>query len=92
MNYFKKQLRKADRVIRILSILLIKLYRAIFSPSAGVLRYLPFYVRPSCIFYPTCSEYAIDCFKKYSFWRALRKTADRIRRCHPGNDPAVDLP
>lgn len=70
----------------------IYLYQAILSPSVGILRYLPFYPRPSCIFYPTCSEYGVQCFKKYPFFTAVRKTINRIGRCHPGNDPAVDLP
>ncbi len=77
---------------RTIAIGLIRLYRAIFSPTVGILHYLPFYPRPSCIFYPTCSEYGIECFKKYSFFTALRKTATRVSRCHPGNDPKVDLP
>ncbi|MEO5646296.1 MAG: membrane protein insertion efficiency factor YidD [Candidatus Paceibacterota bacterium] len=52
----------------------------------------PFYTKPHCIFYPTCSQYGQECFKKYPFWTALRKTLHRISRCHPGNDPQVDLP
>ncbi|MBP6905003.1 MAG: membrane protein insertion efficiency factor YidD [Candidatus Pacebacteria bacterium] len=71
---------------------LIYIYRRIFSPSVGILRFIPFYPRPSCIFYPTCSEYGVECFKKYPFFTALRKTATRIGRCHPGNEPKVDLP
>ncbi len=52
----------------------------------------PFYTKNHCIFYPTCSQYAAECFKTYPFWEALRKSVDRIRRCHPGNEPRVDLP
>ncbi len=73
-------------------ILIIKLYRFVLSPSVGFLRFLPFYPKPSCIFYPTCSEYGVQCFKKYSFLKAFKKTAHRIIRCHPGNEPGVDLP
>ncbi|MBY0328501.1 membrane protein insertion efficiency factor YidD [Patescibacteria group bacterium] len=88
MNYLKK-LKKipANSVI-----LIIKFYRVVFSPSVGMLRHLPFYPRSVCIFYPTCSEYGIQCFQKYSLIEAFMKTGSRIGRCHPGNEPKVDLP
>ena len=70
----------------------IVLYRTIFSPTVGVLRFFPFYPRPSCVFYPTCSAYAITCFKQHSFFTAFRKTTHRIVRCHPGTPPQIDLP
>lgn len=85
MNFLKKLPNKAI-------IGLIFIYRWALSPSVGILRYLPGYPKPSCIFYPTCSEYGIECFKKYSFFRAFGKTINRIGRCHPGNEPRVDLP
>ncbi|MCC6199011.1 membrane protein insertion efficiency factor YidD [Candidatus Nomurabacteria bacterium] len=74
------------------AIVFISLYRTLFSPSVGLFRFLPFYSPPSCIFYPTCSEYGKEAFKKYPFLVAFKKTVSRIRRCHPGNDPRVDLP
>lgn len=85
-------LRPINKLLNTVAMLAIRLYRALFSPSVGILRFLPFYPRPTCIFYPTCSEYGIECFKKYSFLTALRKTTRRISRCHPGNEPSVDLP
>lgn len=84
--------QKVKKIPNNIAIALVFVYRALLSPSVGVLRYLPFYPKPSCIFYPTCSEYAVVCFKKYSFFIALKKTTTRIYRCHPGNEPAVDLP
>ncbi|MEK7227946.1 MAG: membrane protein insertion efficiency factor YidD [Patescibacteria group bacterium] len=71
---------------------LILIYQKVFSPSLGFLRFLPFYPKPNCIFYPSCSEYGAACFRNYNFFKALRKTLGRIGRCHPGNDPRVDLP
>ena len=85
-------LPKLKNVPNSVAIGLIRLYRALLSPSVGVLRYLPFYPRPSCIFYPTCSEYGVTCFKKYPFFIALQKTVRRIGRCHPGSEPGIDLP
>lgn len=89
MNSLVKLLDKAARSI---AIACIRLYRALVSPSVGILRFLPFYPRATCIFYPTCSEYSIQCFTKYSFLTAVRKTVTRVGRCHPGNEPGVDLP
>ena len=47
---------------------------------------------PSCRFHPTCSQYAIDALRKYSFLKACWKITRRISRCHPwggqGYDPA----
>ncbi len=68
------------------------LYRALLSPSVGVFRFIPGYPKPSCVFYPTCSEYGMLCFKQYSFIQASKKTVYRIGRCHPGTDPSVDMP
>lgn len=80
------------KVFNRLAIVVIHIYRLMFSPSVGVLRHIPLYPRNTCIFYPTCSEYAIQAFTIYSFSIALRKTIGRIGRCHPGNTPAVDYP
>ncbi|MGH8626568.1 MAG: membrane protein insertion efficiency factor YidD [Gammaproteobacteria bacterium] len=63
-------------------ILLIRLYRFVFSPFFG----------QGCRFSPTCSEYALSVIENYGpirgSWLALR----RILRCHPfhtgGFDPA----
>lgn len=92
MRLLKKLERIADRALRLIVLSLIAIYRLVFSPTNGILRHLPFYFRPSCIFYPTCSEYAKACFEKYPFRRALIRSVRRIGRCHPGNDPTVDLP
>lgn len=50
------------------------------------------FIPPRCRFQPTCSNYAIQCFQKYSTIVALKKTIKRIAKCHPfhpgGNDPA----
>lgn len=83
---------KLKKIPNYLVIFIIKIYRLTLSPSVGILRFLPFYPRNSCIFYPTCSDYSVKCFEKYSFLKAFRKSINRISRCHPGNDPEIDLP
>lgn len=71
-------------LLRILSlpfIALIKLYQWIISPILG----------PKCRFTPTCSQYAIEAFKKHGVFKGLWLTVRRLSRCHPwgghGYDP-----
>lgn len=62
-------------------IFLIRVYRSIFSPLFP----------PSCRFTPTCSEYAIEVFKRYGLSRGLGMSIWRVLRCNPfspgGYDP-----
>ena len=62
-------------------ILLIKFYQVCISPLKG---------GPTCRFTPTCSQYALEAFKKYGpfkgGWLALR----RILRCHPWGGSGYD--
>lgn len=50
--------------------------------------------RPTCIYYPTCSSYAVEAFEKRGFLVGLLLTAWRILRCNPlshgGFDPVPD--
>lgn len=85
-------LQKLKKIPNYIAILLITVYRWIFSPSVGILRFLPFYPKHVCIFYPTCSEYGLMCFEKMPFFKALYKTIHRIHRCNPKNTPRVDMP
>ena len=84
--------QKLAKTLNVIAILLIQLYRLIFSPSVGVLRFLSFYPKNVCIFHPTCSEYGLIVFRTYPFHTAFLMTLDRVRRCHPGNEPRVDYP
>ncbi len=88
MNFWTK----LNKIPNILAILFIRFYRFTLSPSVGILRFLPFYPKPSCIFYPTCSEYGIICYQKLPFFKATIKTLNRISRCHPFNEPKIDKP
>jgi len=67
-------------------IFLAKAYRLVISPV------LP----PSCRFYPTCSEYAIEALSKHGALRGGWLTLRRLGRCHPfcagGIDPVPDSP
>lgn len=61
-------------------ICLIKFYRSCISP----------YKRPCCRFTPTCSQYALEAFRKYGpikgFWLALK----RVLRCNPWGGSGYD--
>ncbi|UWG99337.1 membrane protein insertion efficiency factor YidD [Dehalobacter sp. DCM] len=60
---------------------LIVFYQRYISPLKG----------PSCRFYPSCSEYAIQSVKKYGILKGMGKSIIRISKCHPfhpgGYDP-----
>ena len=65
-----------------LMIFLIYLYRKYVSPLKR---------RPTCIYTPTCSQYAIEALEKYGFLKGSFLAVKRILRCHPfakgGYDP-----
>jgi len=44
----------------------------------------------SCIYTPTCSEYAETAIKKYGMFRGIRLALRRILRCHPFKDGGYD--
>tara|TARA_B100000941_G_C28170944_1_gene382197 strand:- start:23 stop:262 length:240 start_codon:yes stop_codon:yes gene_type:complete len=54
-------------------ILLIKFYRFFISP----------FFSGSCKFEPSCSSYALECFKNYNLIKAFYKTIIRIFKCNP---------
>jgi putative membrane protein insertion efficiency factor len=67
--------RRRDVIVRIVVkflILLIKVYKISFS-----------FKRPSCMFVPTCSQYAIEAIKKHGPIKGIYLSALRILRCRP---------
>jgi putative membrane protein insertion efficiency factor len=73
-----------NAILKILSypfIALIKIYQWTLSPLLG----------PQCRYTPTCSNYALQAFRKYGLFKGLWLTIKRISRCHPwgghGEDP-----
>ena len=67
--------------MRLLFILIIMIYQKTISP----------FLLPSCRYKPTCSEYAIQAFKKKGSYKGFVLTIKRIFKCHPwgggGYDP-----
>ena len=58
-------------------IFLIRIYQKVLSPLK---------LRPSCIFYPTCSQYAIEAIEEHGFFIGLSLGIRRILRCNPFNN------
>jgi len=44
----------------------------------------------SCVFYPTCSEYAKDAINKYGVTKGLCLSLFRILRCHSWQKNHID--
>jgi len=61
-------------------ILLIKIYQYAISPLIG----------PKCRFTPTCSNYALNAFKKYGLFKGFWLSIKRISRCHPWGGSGYD--
>lgn len=67
-------------MLRKIFIFPIRLYQKFISPL------LP----PSCRFYPTCSEYAVQAITKYGIFIGSAKAIWRILRCNPFNKGGLD--
>jgi putative membrane protein insertion efficiency factor len=63
----------------------IKLYQKWLSPLK----------KPSCVFYPTCSEYTQQAIQKYGIPKGIFLGLGRLLRCHPWQknhfDPVVSF-
>lgn len=61
-------------------IALIKIYQWVISPWLG----------PKCRFTPTCSQYALEAFKKYGPLKGLWLACRRLAKCHPWGGQGYD--
>lgn len=66
--------------MRKIFVFLIRVYQKIISPLFP----------PSCRFYPTCSEYAVQALIKYGVFRGGVKAVWRILKCNPFNKGGYD--
>ncbi|MFU0791069.1 membrane protein insertion efficiency factor YidD [Virgibacillus proomii] len=60
---------------------LIKFYRVAISP----------FKPPTCRFYPTCSEYGLEAYRRFGFFKGTYLTVKRISKCHPFHPGGIDL-
>ena len=63
-----------------LCIKLIEFYKRKISPGMS----------KKCRFYPTCSSYGLECYKRFNFFKASFLTFWRIIRCNPWNKGGYD--
>ncbi|HUX93834.1 MAG TPA: membrane protein insertion efficiency factor YidD [Ignavibacteriaceae bacterium] len=66
--------------MRKIFVFLIRIYQKIISPLFP----------PSCRFYPSCSEYAVQALTKYGVFKGGAKAVWRILRCNPFNKGGYD--
>ncbi len=66
--------------MKVIAIGLIKLYRLCISPLIG----------QACRFSPTCSEYALEAFKKHGFLKGFFLMLKRLGKCHPWHSGGID--
>jgi len=70
---------KTSKILKKILILPIRFYQRCISPLTP----------PSCRYYPTCSQYAIEAITKYGLpgvWMAIK----RILRCNPWGGSGYD--
>ena len=61
-------------------IFLIRIYQKFISPLTP----------PSCRFYPSCSEYAVQAYQKHGVFKGTAMAIWRILRCNPFNKGGYD--
>ena len=70
----------AKKVLIFPAVVLIKFYQIRISP----------FTPPSCRFTPTCSQYALEAFRKHGPFKGLYLTVRRLLRCHPWGGSGYD--
>lgn len=81
METYCSRIRAVAREIAIAPFIwLIKFYRVCISPLKP----------PVCRFTPTCSEYALQAFRKHGPFKGLALTVWRILRCNPWGGSGYD--
>ena len=73
LDKIRNYIDKIGKLLTKVCIALVRFYQKYISPLKG----------PTCRFYPTCSQYSIEAFKKYGFLKGLYLTIRRVSKCHP---------
>lgn len=77
-----KTFSKSYKTSNTLALILINFYKYTFS----------YFLGGRCRFYPSCSEYALECYEKFNFIKSSQLVLLRLIKCHPfsgksGYDP-----
>jgi putative membrane protein insertion efficiency factor len=64
--------------------------RALVSVIRGYQQFISPALPPSCRFYPSCSQYAIEAIARHGALRGSWLAARRLARCHPFHPGGVD--
>lgn len=71
-----------------------KLRKAMISPFLVLIwvyqRFISVLLPPSCIYWPSCSEYSRQAFKKHGVLGGLYLSVGRFIRCHPFHEGGID--
>jgi uncharacterized protein len=69
-----------NRILGILASYFVKAYQLVIGP------FLP----KVCRFYPSCSQYSLEAYRKFGVLRGTRMTLKRLGRCHPWHPGGYD--
>ena len=53
-------------------------------------KHISVFLKPSCVFFPSCSEYAKQAIEKYGVLKGIYLGSLRILRCHPWQKNHID--
>lgn len=53
-------------------------------------KYISPFIKPSCVFYPSCSTYTKEAIEKYGIYKGIVLGMYRILRCHPWQKNNID--
>ncbi len=78
--------RLIKRCVAGVAILLIRFYQIFLSP----IKYALLGPNSGCRYQPTCSHYALQCFRELPLGKAFYYTSRRILSCHPWGGSGYD--
>jgi len=73
-------MERVRQLPRRLLIGLVTLYRVLISPMLA----------PTCRYWPSCSEYAVEALRMHGALRGAWLTGSRLCRCHPWSAGGID--
>ncbi|MFH1201111.1 MAG: membrane protein insertion efficiency factor YidD [bacterium] len=53
-------------------------------------KYISIFLKPSCVFHPSCSEYTKQAIGRYGVFKGIYLGFFRILRCHPWQKNHID--